>query len=215
MLAKPNTSSWTCAFLNDCIKDKERCPFFKRKQSPNNCGFYSILKAEKDNVGQYNEDDRKIIKDFIERLRERWLECINKGTRAPGKATGSTFEKWLLEILQEEVGKEKCKQKEKIHLRIGSEVVEFPSDILCECKHRTAIETKIYFDKQHALMGMALLEWSKEKWIFVSFHKSKDVAVQKILEHLQKQHKNKFLYVVIVEKPSEAIRKIKEFLLQP
>jgi len=162
----------TCKFLDRCVGDASLCPFLRKGKSVNSCGFFSILKRFEDYAKSYTDADRKLAEELINLLRDGWLRGVKKGTRAPGKITGTIFEKWLYSKLSEEL-KSTCvlRRGQRIYLRLEGSEIKWVADIRSECDGRvTVIEAKMYFDKQHSLMAKALLDFTEIRWAFISFY---------------------------------------------
>jgi len=98
-----------------------------------------------------------------------------------------------------------------IYLRLGESEIKWVVDIHSECDGRaTAIEDKVYFDKQHSLMAKTLLDFTDIKWAFVSLHPL-DKYVEGILQHVQSMYKGRLMYSSIFKNPYEAIKIIVKF----
>ncbi|PUA31851.1 MAG: hypothetical protein B7O98_08635 [Zestosphaera tikiterensis] len=201
-----------CKFLNRCVEDLKLCPFYNRGKSPELCGFFWILRRFEDYAKSYTDADRMLAEELIEMLRDGWLKGVERGTRAPGGITGTIFEEWLYKKLSEEL-KSTCilRRGERIYLRLGDSEIKWVVDIHSECDRRvTAIEAKVYFDKQHSLMAKTLLDFTDIKWAFVSLHPL-DKYVEGILQHVQSMYKGRFMYSSILKDPHRAIKIIATF----
>jgi len=202
----------TCKYLDQCVGSADRCPFLSRGKSPNPCGFFSVLSRVEEYGSSYTDSDRRLAEEFIEILRVRWLEGVEGGGRAPGKITGTVFEKWIYGKLFDEL-KDVCtlRRGEKIYLDLGESKVEWAADIYIECRGRaTAVEVKMILDKQHSLMAKALLDFTDIRWVFTSFHPP-DEEMEKVLRHMQDTYRGRFMYSSISKNPYRAIKSIAEF----
>jgi len=204
--------SQMCKYLDQCVESTDRCPFLRRGKSPNPCGFFSILSRIEEYGSSYTDSDRRLVKEFVEILRSRWLEGVEGGSRALGRITGTVFEEWVYGKLSEELrGVCSLRRGKKVYLDLGGSKVEWAADIYIECGGRvTAVEVKMILDKQHSLMAKALLDFTDIGWIFVSFHPP-DGKTEKILQHIQSTYIGRFMYSSLSKNPYRAIKSIAEF----
>jgi len=197
-----------CPYYNDPC-NKNNCPHKVDSKPP--CGLFNFLKHINRELADF-PNEKKLITKLKEEYVETWKK--EKESHAPGRATGTTFEKWIKKQIG--VHDENRKTTGTVNFTFG----KFAVDLALPSREtpRVILEIKLGIDTQHALALGGLLDYKPEhteKLGLVTLYKrAEEPPVGKILRDLKEnKHKDRFDYFIIEGENgwSNAIQRLKKF----
>jgi len=166
-------------------------------------GFLDSIKQELET--HTKTEEKHLINNLKDEYVETWNEVKNSG--AKGKATGTTFEKWIKTQLNDFQYK-----SGKVDFSFGKFNVDVAMPSLEEVK--TILEIKLFIDLQHTLTAKGLLDYSPEerKVGYVVFYEPKRKEIIYLLKQFKKDYGNRFDYFVIAGGWIDTLKRLKKFL---